>query len=322
MSEYSQEILDSLTDEEREALNEDDGGGTDAKGDAGGDDNAGGDKGSDDGKGQQGDKSGQDGKTAGADGSDGKADDSAGKADGAGNSDGADNGEQSASDASDGAAAAKEPIVPLLVAEAPADAEAKLKDIGDKKATLVDQFDNGDITAKEYQTQLDALNKDERALERAIDKAQTAAEMKQQQEVGSWLKQVNEFTTKDFPEYGKSRSRWMALDTFVKEIAAKPENANLDGREILRQAHERVVDDLGEAAKPAADTKKDGKPLKGAEIKPPKTLGKVPAADNQEIDDGKFSALDRLADSDPLALEEKLFKMSPADRDEYLASRG
>lgn len=329
MSDYSQDILDDLTEEEREALKEDDGGGDQATlGESlnEGNDNTGGN----DGKGEQGDKGGADGKAAGADDGNGAGADGTGKAAGAGDGGGADDGKQSAAAAGDAATSAKEQVVPLLVAEVPADAEARLKDISDKKADLLDRFDNGDITAKEYQTELDALNKDERGIERAVEKAQLAAEMKQQQEMGSWMQQVNAFTTNDHPEYSTSRSRWMALDTFVKEIASKPENANLDGREILRQAHELVVKDLGEAPKPAGDGKKDeqdgkkkeGQPLKGSKIEPPKTLGKVPAADNADIEDGKFAALDRLADSDPLAYEEKLYKMSATERDEYLASRG
>lgn len=319
---YEQEILDSLTDEEREALNEDDGSGdgTNAGGAEAG--NEGDDKGGDDGKGQQGDKGLEKGKEAGVNGGDAAGDDGKGKGADGGDAGGDDTGKQSAGDADDSATTAKEPVVPLLVANAPADADAKLKEISDKKASILQQFDDGDITAKEYQSQLDTLNKDERSIERQVEKAQLATEMKQQQEMGSWLKQVTAFTSETHAEYSKSRSRWNALDTFVKEIAAKPENQNLEGRKILEMAHQMVIDDLGEAPTAKKDEGKEGKPLKGSKIEPPKTLGKVPAADNTEIADGKFAALDRLAETDPEALEDKMMKMSPADRDEYLASRG
>jgi hypothetical protein len=332
--EYSEEFLAGLTDEEREALQEDDGSGdTTTLGESlraaesaksgttdDNDDDANANKGGDDGKG---------GKTDDDAATKGKTDDAAAAAAAAAGDDAGKKGDEGNDDAA--ADTGAKPIVPLLVAEAPADADAKLKEIGDKKAELVEQFDNGDITAKEYQTQLDALGRQERELERAIDKAKIATEMKQQQEMSAWLGQVNDFTHKAHPEYSKSRVRWTALDTFVKEIAAKPENANLDGREILRQAHEMVVADLGEAAPaPSADAggktggkkdEKDGKPLKGAKIDPPPTLAKVPAAENQDVDGGRWAALDRLADTDPLELEEKLMKMSAEDRDAYLAAR-
>ncbi|AFN39117.1 hypothetical protein G167_gp37 [Burkholderia phage BcepMigl] len=327
MSGYSDEDLAGLTDEERAALLDDDGGG---EGGGSGDDNdddankGGGDDGAKSGTTDDANKGGDDGKKPADDAAAaGKTDDAAAAAaasDDAGGKKGAD----------DAAPAAKPTIVPLLVAEAPADAEAKLKEIGEKKVTLVEQFDNGDITAKEYQTQLDALNKDERSLERAIDKAQTATEMRQQQEMNAWLGEVNEFTSKVHPEYGQSRARWMALDTFVKEIGSDPANANLTGPAILAKAHEMVVADLGEATPKADAGKKDdgkkddkaGKPLKGAKIEPPPTLGKVPASDNADIDSGRWTALDRLQETDPEAHEEKLMKMSAADRDAYLAARG
>lgn len=323
---YSDEDLAGLTDEERAALQEDDGSGdATTLGDSLDDDaNAGGEGAKSGTPDDDANKGGDDGKKAGDDAAAGKTDDAAAAAAAAGDDAAGKTG------ADDAAPAATPTIVPLLVAEAPADADAKLKEISEKKVTLVEQFDNGDITAKEYQTQLDALNKDERSLERAIDKAQTATEMRQQQEMNAWLGEVKDFTSKTHPEYGQSRARWMALDTFVKEIGSDPANANMSGQAILAKAHEMVVADLGEAAPKAADAgkkddgKKDGKttpPLKGAKIEPPPTLGKVPASDNADIDSGRWTALDRLADTDPEAHEEKLMKMSAADRDAYLASR-
>lgn len=209
---------------------------------------------------------------------------------------------------------------PLLIAEAPADADAKLAAIGEKKGTLLEQFDNGDITAKEYQSALDALNKEERTIESAVQKAQIAAEMRQQQEVNNWMGQVQTFTTKDHPEYSTSKVRWMALDAFVKEIGSNPANASMTGAQILAEAHKRVVEDLGEA-QTKGKTATDGKqpPLKGSQAEPPKTLAKVPAAESNTMEDGKWAALDRLMQADPLAGEEKLMKLSEAERDEYLS---
>lgn len=314
MSTYNEEDLANLTQEERDALNEDDGAGSNLTlGESLNDD---GTLKADEGKADE-------GKAA-------EADDGKGKTATAAGADNA--GKQADADE-----ATKTPVaevapakpMPMLVAEAPADADTKLKEIGDKKGSLLDQFDNGDITAKEYQSQLDALNKDERAIERAVEKAQTAKELNQQQEVNTWLSQVNDFTTKDYPEYRTSKSRWMALDSFVKEIAADPKNANLPGSEILKKAHAMVESDLGAAPATAGKgaetpklTDKAGKPLKGAKIDPPQTLAKVPAADHSTTgEDGRWAALDRLGETDPEGLEDQLMKMSASDRDAYLASR-
>lgn len=242
--------------------------------------------------------------------------------------DGADAGSAGDGDAGDGDAAdaaAKADFgkpAPLLVAEAPADADAKLREISEKKNTLMQQVDDGDITVREYQTQLDALSKEERTIERAVEKAQLAAEMNQQLAVNTWMQQVQDFTTNEHPEYSKSRARWTALDMFVKEIGQKPENANLPGAKILEMAHARVLEDLGEApasAKPAADAsgKKAGQPLKGSQAKPPKTLAAAPAAQPNETGDGRWAELDALLETNPDAHEERLMRMSEAELDAY-----
>lgn len=341
MSGHSEELLAGLTPEEIEALKEDDG--ADDKTTLG-------DSLKDDGTQKEGseDAGAKDGTTEAAEA--GKTDDAdaskteTGKvADAAAGADaGKDAGARGAdaateeADANDATAKAEKPApLPLLVAEVPANAEAKLKEISDKKGELLDQFDNGDITAKEYQSQLDALNRDERTIERQVEKAQTAAEMNAQQQKNTWLGQVQDFTSEQHPEYSTSKSRWIALDAYVKEIANDAANAHLTGTQILAKAHELVVKDLGEVpgakketagvdpktGKPKVDDKA-GKPLKGAKVEPPQTLAKVPAAEhNSTEEDGRWAALDRLGHEDPMALEEKLMKMSAEDRDAYLAAR-
>lgn len=301
MTKYTDELLDGLTDEEREALLEEDEGTDEPKAEGDNDEEAEGSEKGEEGKGYEGDaEEANDNGEAGSNGNDADAD---------GNTDTTGDDQPVAN--------AVDPAAPLLVAEVPPDAEAKLKEIDSKKASLVEQFDDGDITAKEYQSQLDALNKEERSIERAVEKAQLAAEMQKQQEVNTWLSQVKDFTTNAHPEYSTSRVRWMALDTFVKEIGSKPENANLSGQEILRMAHERVEADLGAVQ---GNAKQDGtKPLKGSKAQPPKTLAKVPAADNNDVENSKWAAMDRLRDTDPIAHEEKLMRWSEAERDEYLA---
>lgn len=286
--EYSDELLEGLTDEERAALEE-----------AEAEDEAASDVADEE---EEGDAD--------------EAKDQGGEADGGagdGDVDGGDAG-QAAADAH-----ANDPAAPLLVAEAPADADAQLKEIADKKDYLVEQFDNGDITAKEYQTQLDALSKQEREIELKLHEARIAQKLAEQQRVNQWLNQVNEFTTRDYPEYSKSKFLWIALDTAVKDVGSDPANAELSGAEILRKAHERVVADLGDAVFKSRAAKAEGRPLKGSKATPPPTLAKVPAAEHNDVEGGKYAVLDRLAETDPLAFEERLMKMSDAERDAYLA---
>lgn len=352
MSKIDEEILSGLTDEERAALDEPDGAGAltledslAGKGPAADDDAGGDDNGSE--TEAESAAAGNDGAQAAQDNDDGAA--AAGAesegAEAAAAGDGAAGDAGAGEAADDAAAAAYDAPAPILVAEMPENAEARMKEFGEKKTSLLEQHENGDITTKEYQTQLDALNKEERALEREIDKATTAQELHQQQQINHWMGQVKHFTTKIHDEYAKSKARYQALDMFVREVGSDPANANLSGPQILEKAHAKVIADLGEAPKaktttttaaaaaaktgattdPKAKAKElnaAGRPLKGSKAEPPKTLRDAPAAAaNDTGDSGKWAALDRLQETDPEAHENMVMRMSADERDQYLASR-
>lgn len=213
--------------------------------------------------------------------------------------------------------AAALPNAPLLVADAPQDADAKLKEISAKKDELITQFDDGDITAKEYQQQLDTLAKQEREIERALDKAELAAQMEKQQKYNEWIGTVNAFL-ETHNAYKENPRLYRALDQEVKDVANTPEAANWTGSQILKKAHENLVEAFGLAK----DTTPEPKGNKTSIPKPdiPPTLGKVPAADTNDTSGGKYAALDRLATTNPIAYEEALAKMPDAEREAYLAS--
>jgi len=296
------ELLAGLTEEERAMLAEGDDEADTDKDDADAaddqdDNDEGGDAGNDDAAGAGNDD--DTGSAAGRDDGDG-ADDPAGKPEGQ-----AQPGTQSA---------------PLLVAEAPADADAKLKDIADQKEALINQFDDGDITAKEYQQKLDALAKQEREIELAQHKAQIAAEMAQQQARNEFLDYAKKFTSEIHPEYAKDQALYEALDKQVIELANLPKYANMTGQEILEKAHKLILIDHPDAfaapAKPAADAGRKPAPRPSL----PPNLSKVPAADMNDTGEGRFAHLDRLAERGGMEFERALAKLSESEREAYLAA--
>ncbi|QMV33246.1 hypothetical protein KMC51_gp08 [Ralstonia phage Gervaise] len=307
---HSEELLSGLTPEELAAINGDDdgaaGGGDD--GGAGGDD--GGQGGGDDGAGAgAGDDAG-----AGAAGGDGAGAGAAGEGAGAG-------GEGDGGEGDDGAVDTGTKSMPVYVAEAPEDADTKLKGLADKRAELRKQYDDGDITFDELESARDEITKEEKAIERAQLKAEMAAEMQQQQTVNDWNRDVNSFLDAN-PEYRASDVRYQALDMMVRKIGGAPEAAKMTGPQVLAKAHEELQKAFGVAA-PA---KKDEGNGKGEKKPPPKvdvppSLGKLPAAENNDTNGGKYAALDRLLETDPLAHEEAIAKLSASERDAYLAAR-
>lgn len=202
---------------------------------------------------------------------------------------------------------------PVFVAEAVKDAEVQLATIATQKEALGTKFDDGDITAKEYQAQIDALNKQERQIERAQDRAQLAAEMDEQAKKNAWFAQAQTFATAN--GYTDQR-RLNILDAEVRAVAtAEP---TLDGAQVLAKAHQNLVD----AGLAQGKTAPAPAPAKAAAPKPeiPPSTHKLPASEVDNAGGGEWAELDRLMTTNPLAYEAKLASMSDAQRDRYLQS--
>lgn len=205
---------------------------------------------------------------------------------------------------------------PLLIAQPLEDATAKLAEIDSKKEALLTQFDDGDITAKEYQKQLDALAKEERAVEMAQFEAGIAAKLEQQRLQNDWNATCNAFV-ETHAIYKDNPRLYKALDAEVRELAAKPETAQWSGQKFLDEAHKNLKAAFGftEDAK-AGDTQTQQRQQREL----PPNLAKVPAANVEDTNGGRFAVLDRMANTDPEGYEETLAKMSQAERDAYLAA--
>lgn len=203
---------------------------------------------------------------------------------------------------------------PILIAPQPEDAEAKLNEIATKKDALLTQFDDGDITAREYQKQLDELSKQERSIERQQDRAELAASMEQQRLQNEWTSTCNTFVD-THPIYKDNPRLYKALDAEVRELAAKPETANWSGQKFLDEAHKALKQAFG------LQDGEPGKPTPKSTTRDlPPNLAKVPAANLEDTSGGRFAVLDRMANSDPMGYEDALAKMSEAERTAYLAS--
>jgi hypothetical protein len=210
------------------------------------------------------------------------------------------------------------PAAPVLIAQAPEDADAKLAEIASSKESIIAKFDDGEITAKEMQLELDKLNKAERDIERQVDRAQLAAQMEEQRRMNEWVAQANAFAKEH--GYADNQRKYFMLDQEVRAIAATAEGAKLTGGQILEQAHKNLVE-AGIATAKAAATPA---PKPAAKAKPavelPPSTHRLPAADVDDVSGGEFAELNRLAISNPLAFEQKLAAMSDADRERYLAA--
>ena len=286
----SAEDLAMLTEEERAGLldDEDEGEGTD------GDDQNVDDAGDDD------------------TGADGKADDKGDEND----ADGDDSQDAGADKDVEGEDKLDDPIkpTPLFKAELPADIEAKRTALDTQEDDLVKKFDEGDITFAEYNKELRSLNRERADLDRAELKAELAQEAQQSQVEQTWQTTANTFVA-EHPLISKNETMWSSFDAIVRRVTAETmQKGEQPSRRDLEKAYKQWTEDLGIAD---AGIQKSQPKQKKQNVVPP-NIGKVPAATANDTDDGKFAHLDRLAESDPLAFEAALAKMSDAQRDEYM----
>ena len=213
-------------------------------------------------------------------------------------------------------------IAPPLRAHPPEDAAAKLAAIGTDEEALSTRFDEGDITAKEFRDGLNALAERREEIRWNQRKAELAGEMTKQAQDNAWESDVREFFAGPAAHIAKSRAALIAFDEHVKAVTGDAANAKLSNRAQLDKALKSFQADIGEAfsVKPQAaqEGRQEAPPRKAREVPP--TLGRVPAAELESTDGGKYAALDRLATSNPEAYERAFLKLSASEREEYAAS--
>ncbi len=212
---------------------------------------------------------------------------------------------------------------PILVAEAPIDVANRLKEIESKREELIELFDNGDLSTREYHTATNQLNNQELEIKHALFKSELAADIQRQREFNEWMSEVDRFKRDETITGGvylRSQRALQALDSEVRAVASKPENQHLSGREVLEQAHRTLAEEFGwvDGTPPASKAPSAAAAKKVKHPAPPPTLGRLPAAEMNDNEGGKFAKLDKLKDTDPLAYEEACEKLTDAQRAEYL----
>jgi hypothetical protein len=231
--------------------------------------------------------------------------------------------EKAAADAAAAAAAQEEPAPvvdagqPVLVAQVPEGTVERLAAIGDEKKAITAKFDDGDLTASEMNAELEALNKEERKLERVIDRAEIATDLENQRITNDRTKEINTFLSDVKIPNDPKNLRFQTLNQAVIQVASDPANATLGATAIMQKAHELCVK---EGVLPPKAGKTDPTPAPKKELKPlnaPPTLAGVPASDIAATEENRFAHLNRM---NPDQREAAFGKMSEADQNAYLAA--
>jgi len=228
---------------------------------------------------------------------------------------------------------------PHYQATLPDDFDAQEAAIKSQADALAAEFKDGVIDFEQYRVQADALNKSERSLNEIRLKASLSQEMTAQTQEQEWAHTVQKFlaaTAKADLDYSKDPGKHADLDMFVKSLANDAKNGDQPAEWFLTEAHKRVKALHGLLGSEPKFTEPTASPpeavlLTAAKLvsdpnnpsrKPPldavpKTLAQVPGSDGPgDVDGNEFSDVDRLTGD---AMEAAIAKMSPAQRDRYMA---
>lgn len=210
--------------------------------------------------------------------------------------------------------------VPLIRGEKPADYDQQMAALDAREDALVEKFEDGDITTREYNAEIRKINDERGDLKWQSQKAELAAETSKAQADAQWYAAVDVFF-QAHPEIQANQTRLDAFDSIVRKVTAETIAAGkMPGAADLAKAHKQWAEDLGIQVAAKEDKPENKGQQQQQQAKPrnvPPTLAKVPAADATDVENSKFASLDRLADSDPLKYQEAIDRMSPAERDAY-----
>lgn len=199
----------------------------------------------------------------------------------------------------------------------PAEVNDKITALDAERDKLAEQFDDGELSAKEYREKL-------KPIEAEMD------DLKQQRTTANTLRDIaitdyKEKTVPDFlkdnPQYKPGSLLYKMLDDEVRKLqqgSRDPLNPK-----HLRKAHETISEQLRAALGDTGGGKRpDPKtpPKTPPKREVPPTLAGVPSADITDADDGgEFAYLDRLAAKNVVEYEKELAKLPDHKRDQYLA---
>ncbi len=189
---------------------------------------------------------------------------------------------------------------PILKARALDNAAVILDRVVQFEEDLARQFEEGDIAARDYAEGLRRAAEKREEVRWAQRKAELASEFTETAQNNAWFREVDRFMSTTGAAIAKSEAAKIAFDEHVKAVTADPANQHLSDRAQLDMAFKLFKQDVGGALGAPALHQPVGQRHGQA-----------------DVGGGDYSALDRLADADPVAYEAALARMSPAERDRY-----
>lgn len=202
-----------------------------------------------------------------------------------------------------------------VMVEPPEDFEARMKAFAEQKAELRSKLTEGDITLDEYEASKDVIISQEVDLKIAQKEYETAVKTENANDAKEWERQKREFF--EMPEaaiYQKNETLFRSLNATVIALAKDPANVMRSGAWVLKEADKQIREAFNLPA--AATDTIVPKPSRKPDLTViPKTLAHLPAADIPQTGSvDEFAHIDRL---NGVELEQAVSRLSPAERERY-----
>ena len=184
-----------------------------------------------------------------------------------------------------------------------------------ERATLLEKYDDGDLTSAEYKEAMDRIAEQSSELvgQRAV--AQHAADQEEKQ----WNSAVASYM-KANPGFKESDAAIRAFDGAVRMVTGNAAYSGLSYAEQLAEAHRMIAGGAVKGVPPI----KGAKPAPKAEEKgedmrtPPPSLARAPASDMSGVVDSPYAALELLIErGDSDQIEAAMARLTPEQRDDF-----
>ena len=215
-------------------------------------------------------------------------------------------------------------------AELPADFDARVAAVTTRTSEIQQQFNDGEIDLAERDAELAKVSGERDELNRVRARVESLQEINAQNAQRNWQNQIVSFMTSAAKEQGgidyrTDEAKAKDLDKYVKILAQDDDNADRDGPWFLAEAHKLVKVKHGiVSTAPAPAPKTDAQKIAEAKAKRAPALGDVPKnLASVPGSDGPGDVGDEFADVlalDGQELEDAIGRMTPMQRQKFLAS--
>lgn len=296
-NENENEDLAGLSEEERAALEDDDGEAEIIKGIAGDDDD-------DD------DQSGAGNPDAGGAAAAAAADDGAA----------ADDAAAKQADADDAGVADPGPTAefqPEFKASVPDGLDEKITALDTRADEVMDRFKGGEIEMPEFIRLIREIDNERLHLTLAQKQAEWAKSQNDDNKAQRWVWEQERFFAQEKASIYKDPILHAAITASVNQLNADPANAKKPFSFFLDEADRQVRQRFNVGGSQVA-TAAPAKPAEPDLSKLPKTLANLPSAEISETGGGEFAYLEKLLEKDPMAYEAALGRLTPEQEARFL----